>query len=133
MQGSIPVCIHSSHFGPPQLGAAPLVVIKRQISPGSKRAVILCFLLTGFSSCRDDSNPMRMPGHISGWPLGEEAQPVCSGSHQDGHAGEPGVHSLLRVFPLPGLRHRTCGRGYCSLWKQVSPQSVSGSHSALPI
>lgn len=86
-----------------------------------------CLLLTDFSSFRDDSNPVCMSGHIPGWPLGEEAQPVCSGSHQDGHAGEPGVHSLLRVFPVPGLRHRTCGRGYCSLWKQVSPQRVSGS------
>lgn len=73
-----------------------------------------------------------MSGHIPGWPLGEEAQPVCPGSHQDGHAGEPGVHSLLRVFPVPGMRHRTCGRGYCSLWKQVSSQRVSGSHGALP-
>lgn len=120
-------------FGPPQLGAAPLVVItSTQISLGSRRAVIVRFLLTGFSSCRDDSNPVRVSGHIPGWPLGEEAQPVCSGSHQDGHAGEPGVHSLLRVFPLPGMRHRTCGGGYCSLRKQVSPQSVSGSRAALP-
>lgn len=63
----------------------------------------LGLLLTVFSSCRDDSNPMCMSGHIPGWPLGEEAQPVCSGSHQDGHAGEPGVHSLLRVLPVPGL------------------------------
>lgn len=70
---------------------------------------------------------MCVSGHIPGWPLGEEAQPLCSGSHQDGHAGEPGVHSLLRVFPVPGMRHRTRGRGYCSLWKQVSPQRGSGS------
>lgn len=83
-----------------------------------------------FSSCRDDSNPMCMSGHIPGRSFGEEAQPFCSGSYQDGHAGEPGVHSLLRVIPVPGMWHRTCGRGYCSLWKQVSPRSFRVSPPA---
>lgn len=58
--------------------------------------LLLCFL-------RDDGDPLCLPGHLSGWPFGEEAEPVCPGGHSNGHAGQPGVHSLLRLLPLPGL------------------------------
>lgn len=54
-------------------------------------------------SFRDDGNPLCLPGHLPGWPLGEEAEPVCSGGHSDGHAGQLSVHGLLRLLPLPGL------------------------------
>lgn len=56
-----------------------------------------------FSFFRDDGHPLCLPGHLPGWPPGEEAEPVCSGGHPDGHAGQPSVHGLLRLLPLPGL------------------------------
>lgn len=52
---------------------------------------------------RDDCNSLCLSGNLPGRPPGEEAQPVCPWRHPDGHARQPGVHSLLRLLPLPGL------------------------------
>lgn len=46
---------------------------------------------------------MRMPGDLHGRPAGEEAEPVGAGSHPHGHAGQPDLHRLLRLLPVPGL------------------------------
>lgn len=74
---------------------------------------------------RDDCDPMCLSGHLPGRSPGEETQPVCPRGHSDGHARQPGVHRLLRLLPLPGLRHGPCGWGYCSLWKLVSLRKVT--------
>lgn len=52
---------------------------------------------------RDDGHPVCLSGHFLGRFAGEEAEPVCSRSDSNGHAGQSDLHGLLRVLPLPGL------------------------------
>lgn len=68
---------------------------------------------------RDDGHPVCLSGNIPGRFAGEEAEPVCSGSDSNGHAGQSDLHCLLRVLPLPGLWHRTCRWGDRRLWQRV--------------
>ena len=52
---------------------------------------------------RDDGHPLCLSGYFPRGAAGEEAEPVSSGRRPHGHAGQPGVHRLLRLFPLLGL------------------------------
>lgn len=46
---------------------------------------------------------MCVSGDLHGRSAGEEAEPVGTGSHPHGHAGQPDLHRLLRLLPVPGL------------------------------
>lgn len=52
---------------------------------------------------RDDSHPLCLSRYFPRGAAGEEAEPVSFGRRPHGHAGQPGVHCLLRLFPLLGL------------------------------
>ncbi len=68
---------------------------------------LLSSFVSSFVTClslpRYDGHPLCLSGDLPRGVAGEEAEPVSSGRCPHGHAGQPGVHSLLCLLSLSGL------------------------------
>lgn len=96
------------------LGRSPHTRTRTHAQRRDKRQ-LLCFSLSDRRSVffrRYDCHSVRVSGDLHGRPAGEEAQPVGAGSHPHGHAGQPDLHRVLRLLPVPGLRHGPRGGGH---------------------
>lgn len=65
---------------------------------------------------------MCVPRDLHGRSASEEAEPLGPGSHPHGHAGQPDLHRLLRLHPVPRLRHRPRSRSDYPIRQRVREQ-----------
>lgn len=84
---------------------------------GTLSSTVLCLFR------RYDSYSMCLPGDLHGWFAGEEAEPVSAGSHPHGHVGQPDIYCMLRLLPLPGLRHGSRRRSDGTIPQRVRENS----------